>query len=131
MIEKSRIKKGTIFWLDTDKAIGIHERDVHVIYDEASLYEIVNFNGYSVICKGYGHRGFGQYVMFNIDYFELNAVEVKLKDADMQEIINIDNAIFMNNVYQMGDWSLEIPNDLQIRIDNFLFDLPRKYKLKK
>ena len=120
-----------MFWLDTEKTIAIHQSDLVVIYEDACLYEVEKCDGFSVLCSSYGQKGFGQEVVFSIDYFVLNAKEVKLVDADRQEIVDIYNAIFSHNAYQIGDWSLEIPNEIQRRIDNFLSpDFYRKYGLK-
>lgn len=131
MMEKPRIRKGLMFWFDTEKAIAIHEGDLTIIYENACLYEVEKCDGFSVLCSSYAQKWFGQEVVFPIDYLVMNAKEVRLEDSDRQEIVDIYNAIFIHNAYKGGDWSLEIPNELQRRIDNFLCpDFYRKYRLK-
>lgn len=120
-----------MFWVDLEYAIQTPNETI-IMSDGDCLLEVEKLcDGYAE-CSIYNKKLFGTATALSIDYIERNAVEVKLEDSDRQEIINIYNAIYSRNAYQVGDLSLEISNDLKIRINNlFCRDFYQKYNLKK
>lgn len=136
MIEKSKIKRGLIFWIDREAVVQIPDSEI-CIHIPAGLMEIDNIGKNNVAtctvatCTLYDKEYFGAQNALTVDYIEKHATEVTLDDTDWQEMVNLYNTISFER-FKEHDWSTAIPDSLKERVNNFLCrDFYLKYNLVK
>ena len=130
MIEKSKIKKGLIFWKNCESIIRIPNSKI-CIKSPAGLMEIEEFvNNNFVACSIYCKELFGTQVVVTSDSIKKHATEIVLDNADRQEMIDLYNTIAFEKTIN-HDWSAKVPDSLKERVSNFLCrDFYQKYNLK-
>lgn len=131
MIEKSKIKKGLIFWNSCESIIQTPDCKIY-INPPASLMEIEKIhNDYYVLCSIYNKELFGFQTILTVDYIKNHTIEVTLDDTDWQEMVNLHNAVDFEHFKGHG-WSAKVPDSLKERVNNFLCrDFYLKYNLVK
>lgn len=131
MIEKSKIKKGLIFWNNCETLIPI-PNNKFCIMAPAGLMQIEEFtNNNFVRCSLYNKELFGSPSVLTVDYIEEHTTEIVLDDTDWQEMVNLHNAVAFEK-FKEHDWSTKVPDSLKERVNNFLCrDFYLKYNLVK
>lgn len=130
MIEKSKIKKGLIFWND-GSTIQIPNCKF-CINPPVGLMKIekINNNDY-VLCSIYNKESFGTQTVLTVDYIEKYTTEITLDDTDWQEMVDLCNAVYFEKTKE-HDWTTVTPDCLKERVSNFLCgDFYLKYNLVK
>ena len=130
MIEKSRIKKGLIFWNNCEAIVGIPNSKI-LLKIPAGLMEIEEIGkNYFVTCSLYNKEVFGSQAVLTVDYIEKHTTEITLDDTDWQEMVDLHNAVCFER-FNEHDWSAKPPDSLKVRVNNFLSrDFYQKYNLK-
>lgn len=130
MIEKSKIKRGLIFWNNCESIIQIPDCKIY-INPPVGLMEIEEIhNDNYVLCSIYNKELFGFQIVLTVDYIKNHTIEVTLDDTDRQEMVNLYNAVDFE-YFKEHDWSIKTPNSLKERINNFLCrDFYQKYNIK-
>ena len=130
MIEKSKIKKGLIFWKSCESVIRIPNSNIY-IKSPVGLMQIEEFVNYNLVtCSLYCKELFGAQVVVASDYIKKYATEIVLDNADRQEMIYLHNSIAFERLIN-HDWSAKVPDSLKGRVSNFLCrDFYQKYNLK-
>ena len=131
MIEKSKIKRGLIFWIDHEAVVQIPDSKI-CIHIPARLMKIDKI-GKNNIATGtlYDKEYFGAQTALTVDYIEKHAIEITLDDTDWQEMVNLCNTINFEKTKE-HDWSTKTPDSLKERVSNFLCsDFYLKYNLVK
>lgn len=131
MIEKSKIKKGLIFWIDREAVVQIPDSEI-CIHIPARLMEIDKIGKNNVAtCTLYDKEYFGAQTALTVDYIEKHAIEITLNDTDWQEMVDLCNAVGFEH-FKEHDWSTATPDSLKERVSNFLCrDFYLKYNLVK
>lgn len=131
MIEKSKIRKGLIFWIDCESIVLIPNSKA-CIDIPACLMEIEEIaNSPFAVCSIYDKELFGVQTALTVDYIEKYATEITLDNTDRQEMIDLYNAISFERTKE-HDWSAKVPDCLKERMSNFLCsDFYLKYNLVK
>lgn len=131
MIEKSKIKRGLIFWNDCEGVTQIPNSDICIKFP-ASLMQIEEFEKDNLVtCSVYNKESFASYAVFTVDYIEKHATEITLDDTDWQEMVDLYNTIQFEKTKEY-DWSATTPDSLKERVSNFLSrDFYQKYNLKR
>ena len=131
MIEKSRIKKGLIFWIGCGDTVQILNCKF-CINPPVGLMEIEKIdNDDNVVCTIYNEELFGFHTVLTVDYIKNHTIEVTLNNADRQEMIDLCHTINFEKTKE-HDWSLKVPDSLKERVSNFLCrDFYLKYNLVK
>lgn len=130
MIEKSRIKKGLIFWNNCEAVVQIPNSNI-CIKTYVGLMEIedIGKNNF-VTCSFYCKEVFGSQAVLTVDYIEKHTTEITLDDTDWQEMVDLHNTIAFERTKD-HDWSAKVPDSLKERVNNFLSrDFYQKYNLK-
>ena len=130
MIEKSRIKKGLIFWNNCEAVVQIPNSNI-CIKTCVGLMEIedIGKNNF-VTCSFYSKEVFGSQAVLTVDYIEKHTTEITLDDTDWQEMVDLHNAVCFER-FNEHDWSAKTPDSLKERVNNFLCrDFYQKYNLK-
>ena len=130
MIEKSKIKKGLIFWNGRDTVVQILNGKILLkIPVGLMLIEEIGKNNI-VTCTLYDKDLFGGQTALTVDYIEKHTTEITLDDTDWQEMADLYNAISFER-FKEHDWSTATPDSLKERVSNFLSrDFYQKYNLK-
>ena len=131
MIEKSKIKRGLIFWIDHEAVVQIPDSKI-CIHIPARLMKIDKI-GKNNIATGtlYDKEYFGAQTALTVDYIEKHAIEITLDDTDWQEMVDLCNTIAFEK-FKEHDWSTKTPDSLKERVNNFLCrDFYLKYNLVK
>lgn len=130
MIEKSRIKKGLIFWNNCEGVVKIPNSKI-LLEIPASLMKIEEIEkNYFVTCSLYNKEVFASQAVLTVDYIEKHTTEITLDDTDWQEMIDLHNAVCFER-FNEHDWSAKTPDSLKERVNNFLSrDFYQKYNLK-
>lgn len=130
MIEKSKIRKGLIFWNGHEADVQIPDSKI-VIHIPARLMEIDKIGKNNIAtCTIYDKECFGAQTALTVDYIEKYATEITLDNTDRQEMIDLYNTINFEKTKE-HDWSLKVPDSLKERVSNFLCrDFYQKYNLK-
>lgn len=131
MIEKSKIKKGLIFWNNREADVQISNSKI-CIHIPARLMEIDKIEKNNIaMCTLYDKEYFGAQTALTVDYIEKHATEITLDDTDWQEMVNLYNTISFEKTKE-HDWSTKVPDCLKERVSNFLCrDFYLKYNLVK
>ncbi len=131
MIDKSKIKKGLIFWNNCESIIQIPNCKIY-INPPVGLMEIEKIhNDNYVLCSIYNKELFGSQTVLTVDYIKNHTTEITLDDTDRQEMVNLYNAI-LTELYKSHEWLFEVPSSLKERVNNFLCrDFYLKYNLVK
>lgn len=130
MIEKSRIKKGLIFWNDCEADVQIPNSNI-CIKTCVGLMKIedIGKNNF-VTCSFYSKEVFGSQAVLTVDYIEKHTTEITLDDTDWQEMVDLHNAVCFER-FNEHDWSAKTPDSLKERVNNFLCrDFYQKYNIK-
>lgn len=130
MIEKSRIKKGLIFWNNCEAVVQIPNSNI-CIKTCVGLMKIedIGKNNF-VTCSFYSKEVFGSQAVLTVDYIEKHTTEITLDDTDWQEMVDLHNAVCFER-FNEHDWSAKTPDSLKERVNNFLCrDFYQKYNLK-
>lgn len=129
MIEKSKIKRGLIFWIDREAVVQIPDSEI-CIHIPARLMEIDKIGKNNVAtCTLYDKEYFGAQTALTVDYIEKHAIEITLNDTDWQEMVDLCNAVGFEH-FKEHDWSTKTPDSLKERVNNFLCrDFYLKYNL--
>lgn len=130
MIEKSRIKKGLIFWNGRDTVVQISNSKIRIkTYAGLMQIEEIGKNNF-VTCSLYNKEEFASQAVLTVDYIEKNTTEITLDDTDWQEMVDLHNAVCFER-FNEHDWSAKPPDSLKERVNNFLSrDFYQKYNLK-
>lgn len=130
MIEKSRIKKGLIFWNGRDTVVQISNSKICIkTYAGLMQIEEIGKNNF-VTCSLYNKEEFASQAVLTVDYIEKNTTEITLDDTDWQEMVDLHNAVCFER-FNEHDWSAKTPDSLKERVNNFLSrDFYQKYNLK-
>lgn len=130
MIEKSRIKKGLIFWNNCEGFVQIPNSNI-CIKTYVGLMQIEEFeNNNLVTCSFYSKEVFGSQAVLTVDYIEKHTTEITLDDTDWQEMVDLHNTISFER-FKEHDWSTATPDSLKERVNNFLSrDFYQKYNIK-
>lgn len=131
MIDKSKIKKGLIFWNNCESIIQIPNCKIY-INPPVGLMEIEKIhNDNYVLCSIYNKELFGSQTVLTVDYIKNHTTEITLDDTDRQEMVNLYNTI-LAELYKSHEWLFEVPGSLKERVNNFLCrDFYLKYNLVK
>ena len=131
MIEKSKIKRGLIFWIDREAIVQIPDSEI-LLKIPVGLMQIEEIWKNNVAtCTLYDKEYFGAQTAITVDYIEKHATEVTLDDTDWQEMVNLYNTISFEKTKE-HDWSAKVPDCLKERVNNFLCrDFYLKYNLVK
>lgn len=131
MIEKSKIKRGLIFWIDREAVVQIPDSEI-CIHIPARLMKIDKIGKNNVAtCTLYDKEYFGAQTALTVDYIEKHAIEITLNDTDWQEMVDLCNAVGFEH-FKEHDWSTKTPDSLKERVNNFLCrDFYLKYNLVK
>lgn len=131
MIEKSKIKKGLIFWIDREAVVQIPDSKI-CIHIPARLMGIDKIGKNNVAtCTLYDKEYFGAQTALTVDYIEKHAIEITLDDTDWQEMVDLCNTIYFEKAKE-HDWLPKVPDCLKERVSNFLCrDFYLKYNLVK
>lgn len=130
MIEKSRIKKGLIFWNGRDTVVQISNSKICIkTYAGLMQIEEIGKNNF-VTCSLYNKEEFASQAVLTVDYIEKHTTEITLDDTDWQEMVDLHNAVCFER-FNEHDWSAKVPDSLKERVNNFLSrDFYQKYNLK-
>lgn len=131
MIENSKIKKGLIFWIDSEAVVQIPDSEIckYIPARLMSIDMIVKNN--IATCTLYDKEYFGVQTALTVDYIEKYAIEITLDDTDWQEMVDLYNTISFEKTKE-HDWSAKVPDCLKERVSNFLCrDFYLKYNLVK
>lgn len=130
MIEKSRIKKGLIFWNNCEAVVQIPNSNICIkTYAGLMQIEEIGKNNF-VTCSFYSKEVFGSQAVLTVDYIEKHTTEITLDDTDWQEMVDLHNAVCFER-FNEHDWSAKVPDSLKERVNNFLSrDFYQKYNLK-
>lgn len=131
MIEKSRIKRGLIFWNGRDTVVQISNSKICIkTYAGLMQIEEIGKNNF-VTCSLYNKEEFASQAVLTVDYIEKNTTEITLDDTDWQEMVDLHNAVHFEHALKPLDWSTKTPTALKERVNNFLSrDFYQKYNLK-
>ena len=134
MIEKSRIKKGLIFYNDCEGVVEIPNSKI-LLKIPAGLMQIEEFENNNLVtlvtCSFYSKEVFGSQAVLTVDYIEKHTTEITLDDTDWQEMVDLHNTIAFERTKD-HDWSAKVPDSLKERVNNFLCrDFYLKYNLVK
>lgn len=130
MIEKSRIKKGLIFWNNCEAVVQIPNSNI-CIKTCVGLMKIedIGKNNF-VTCSFYSKEVFGSQAVLTVDYIEKHTTEITLDDTDWQKMVDLCNVIVFERTKD-HDWSAKVPDSLKERVNNFLCrDFYQKYNIK-
>ena len=130
MMEKSRIKKGLIFWNNCEAVVQIPNSNICIkTYVGLMKIEDIGKNNF-VTCSFYSKEVFGSQAVLTVDYIEEHTTEITLDDTDWQEMVDLHNTIAFERTKD-HDWSAKVPDSLKERVNNFLSrDFYQKYNLK-
>ena len=130
MIERSRIKRGLIFWNDREVVVQIPNSNICIkTYVGLMKIEEIGKNNIAT-CSFYSKEMFGSQAVLTVDYIEKHTTEVTLDDTDWQEMVNLHNTISFER-FKEHDWSTATPGSLKERVNNFLCrDFYQKYNIK-
>lgn len=130
MIEKSRIKKGLIFWNNCEGVVQIPDSKICIkTYVGLMRIEEIGKNNF-VSCSLYNKEDFASQAVLTVDYIEKHTTEITLDDTDWQEMVDLCNAIAFEKTKD-HDWSAKVPDSLKERVNNFLCrDFYQKYNIK-
>ena len=130
MIEKSRIKKGLIFWNNCEGVVQIPDSKICIkTYVGLMRIEEIGKNNF-VSCSLYNKEDFASQAVLTVDYIEKHTTEITLDDTDWQEMVDLHNAVCFER-FNEHDWSAKVPDSLKERVNNFLSrDFYQKYNLK-
>lgn len=131
MIEKSKIKRGLIFWNNCETLIQIPNSKICIkTYVGLMQIEEIGKNNIAT-CTLYDKKYFGAQTALTVDYIEKHAIEITLDNIDRQEMIDLYNAISFERTKE-HDWSAKVPDCLKERMSNFLCsDFYHRYNLVK
>lgn len=131
MIEKSKIKRGLIFWNNCETLIQIPNSKICIkTYVGLMQIEEIGKNNIAT-CTLYDKEYFGAQTALTVDYIEKHAIEITLDNIDRQEMIDLYNAISFERTKE-HDWSAKVPDCLKERMSNFLCsDFYHRYNLVK
>lgn len=130
MIEKSRIKKGLIFWNNCEGVVQIPDSKICIkTYVGLMQIEEIGKNNF-VSCSLYNKEDFASQAVLTVDYIEKHTTEITLDDTDWQEMVDLHNTISFER-FKEHEWSTATPDSLKERVNNFLCrDFYQKYNLK-
>lgn len=130
MIEKSRIKKGLIFWNNCEGVVQIPDSKI-LLKIPAGLMEIEEIGKDNfVTCSLYNKEDFASQAILTVDHIEKHTTEITLDDTDWQEMVDLHNAVHFER-FNEHDWSTKTPDSLKERVNNFLCrDFYQKYNIK-
>lgn len=130
MIEKSRIKKGLIFWNNCEAVVQIPDSKICIkTYVGLMRIEEIGKNNF-VSCSLYNKEDFASQAILTVDYIEKHTTEITLDDTDWQEMVDLHNTIAFERTKD-HDWSAKVPDSLKERVNNFLCrDFYQKYNIK-
>lgn len=130
MIEKSRIKKGLIFWNNCEGVVQIPDSKILLKIPTGLMkIEEIEKNNF-VVCSMYDRELFGAQTVLTIDYIEKHTTEITLDDTDWQEMVDLHNTISFER-FKEHEWSAATPDSLKERVNNFLCrDFYQKYNIK-
>ena len=130
MIEKSKIKKGLIFWNNCEGVVQIPDSKICIkTYVGLMRIEEIGKNNF-VSCSLYNKEDFASQAVLTVDYIEKHTTEITLDDTDWQEMVVLHNAVCFER-FNEHDWSAKVPDSLKERVNNFLSrDFYQKYNLK-
>lgn len=130
MIEKSKIKKGLIFWNNCEADVQIPDSKT-LLKIPVGLMQIEEIRKNNVAtCTLYDKEYFGAQIAITVDYIEKHAIEVTLDDTDWQEMVDLHNTISFER-FKEHEWSAATPDSLKERVNNFLCrDFYQKYNIK-
>lgn len=131
MIEKSRIKRGLIFWNDCEVVVQIPNSNI-CIKTYVGLMKIEEIGKNNIVtCSLYNKENFASQAALTVDYIEKHTTEVTLDDTDWQEMVNLHNAVHWERALKEYNWSTKTPTALKERVNNFLCrDFYQKYNIK-
>ena len=129
MIEKSKIRKGLIFWIGHEADVQIPDSKIY-IHIPARLMSIDKIGKNNIVtCTLYDKEYFGAQTALTVDYIEKYATEITLDDTDRQEMVDLWNAVSFEKTKE-HDWTTATPDSLKERVNNFLCrDFYLKYNL--
>ena len=130
MIEKSRIKKGLIFWNNCEGFVQIPDSEILLKIPTGLMkIEEIGKNNF-VSCSLYNKEDFASQAVLTVDYIEKHTTEITLDDTDWQEMVDLHNTIAFERTKD-HDWSAKVPDSLKERVNNFLSrDFYQKYNIK-
>lgn len=130
MIEKSKIKRGLVFWNGCEAVVQIPNSNICIkTYVGLMKIEDIGKNNF-VTCSFYSKEVFGSQAVLNVDYIEKHTTEITLDDTDWQEMVDLCNVIVFERT-KAHDWSAKVPDSLKERVNNFLCrDFYQKYNIK-
>lgn len=131
MIEKSKIRKGLIFWIGHEAVVQIPDTKI-LLKIPAGLMQIEEIGKNNIVtCTLYDKKEFGGQTALTADYIEKHATEITLDDTDWQEMVDLWNAVYFEKIKE-HDWTTATPDCLKERVSNFLCsDFYFKYNLVK
>lgn len=113
MIEKSRIKRGLIFWNGRDTVVQISNSKICIkTYAGLMQIEEIGKNNF-VTCSLYNKEEFASQAVLTVDYIEKNTTEITLDDTDWQEMVDLHNAVHFEHALKPLDWSTKTPTALK------------------
>lgn len=131
MIEKSRIKKGLIFWNNCEGVVQIPDSKICIkTYVGLMRIKEIGKNNF-VSCSLYNKEDFASQAVLTVDYIEKHTTEITLDDTDWQEMVDLHIAVYFEHVLVEHDRSTKTPDSLKERVNNFLCrDFYQKYNIK-
>lgn len=97
MIEKSRIKKGLIFWNNCEGVVQIPDSKICIkTYVGLMRIEEIGKNNF-VSCSLYNKEDFASQAVLTVDYIEKHTTEITLDDTDWQEMVDLHNAVYFEH----------------------------------
>lgn len=130
MIEKSKIKRGLIFWNGCETVVQIPNSKICIkTYVGLMKIDEIGKNDF-VTCSLYSKELFNSQAVLTVDYIEKHTTEITLEDADWQEMVDLCDAIVFERTKD-HDWSAKVPDSLKERVNNFFCrDFYQKYNIK-
>ena len=131
MIEKSRIKRGLIFWNNCEAVVQIPDMKI-LLKIPVGLMQIEEIGKNNIVtCSLYNKEDFASQAVLTVDYIEKHTTEITLDDTDSQEMVNLHNAVHWEHALKEYNWSTKTPDSLKERVNNFLCsDFYQKYNIK-
>lgn len=130
MIEKSKIKRGLVFWNGCETVVQIPDSILRINTPGGLMMIDKIVENKFVLCSICNEELFGVQTALTVDYIEKHTTEITLEDADWQEMVDLCNAIAFEKTKD-HDWSAKVPDSLKERVNNFLCrDFYQKYNIK-
>lgn len=130
MIEKSKIKRGLVFWNGCETVVQIPDSILRINTPGGLMMIDKIVENKFVLCSICNEELFGAQTALTVDYIEEHTTEITLDDTDWQEMVNLHNTIAFEKTKD-HDWSAKVPDSLKERVNNFLCrDFYQKYNIK-